>query len=310
MPLSARSWRCGTWRRTPPFPKSNWTSKPGTSWRLRPSGQGSLAGSTLAPQLRDFLLEGPALSHPAGELVRVEIVPPGADLAAADLEGAHDRQLERLAGEREDVHPLRHHDRTIGCDVDDAEIDALDAGRARAYERGDRAGDVLPAGDRRLRDVVVNGVLGEECGQLGCSHVVGPRGAEPAHHLDRAFHLAPPMRCCQFGETSVVGAAPLGSGCGWSCSERGAVGGAWPAAPVARTRISTTARIEIVKATPAATSKARSNPVARAWRKAAAAPPAWVTWIWWAAVIQATVPRAASPTEPPTSGATLTTPAA
>src|SRR6185503_440518 len=36
-------------------------------------------------------------------------------------------------------------------------------------------------------------------------------------------------------------------------------------------------------------------------------PPARVTWIWWAAVIQATLPRAASPTEPPTSGATLTT---
>src|SRR4029077_13126391 len=205
------------------------------------------------------LLEGPGLSHPAGELVRVEIVPPGADFAAADLEGAHDRQLERLTGELEDVHPLRHHDRTIGCDVDDAEIDALDAGRARAYERGDRGGDVLPAGDRRLRRVVVHGVLGEECGQLGCSGVVGPRGAEPAHHLDRAFHLAPPMRCCQFGETSVVGAATLGSGCGWLCSARVGAGGAWPAAPAALTRISTTARIAIVRATPAATRKARSN---------------------------------------------------
>src|SRR5690348_5897573 len=43
------------------------------------------------------------------------------------------------------------------------------------------------------RDVLVNGVLGEECGQLGCSHVVGPGGAEPAHYLDRAFHLVPPV---------------------------------------------------------------------------------------------------------------------
>jgi hypothetical protein len=43
------------------------------------------------------------LSHPARELVHVEIVSPGVDLAAVDLEGAHDRQLERLAGELEDV---------------------------------------------------------------------------------------------------------------------------------------------------------------------------------------------------------------
>src|SRR5258708_2486771 len=136
---------------------------------------------------------GPALFHPARELVHVEIVPPGVDLAAADLEGAHDRQLERLVGELEDVNPLRHHDRTIGRDVDDAEIDALDAWRARADERGDVVGDGVPTGDGSERDVVVNGVLGEECGQLDCSHVVGPRGAKPAHHLDWAFHLAPPV---------------------------------------------------------------------------------------------------------------------
>src|ERR1700756_3335305 len=65
-------------------------------------------------------------------------------------------------------------------------------GGARAQDRSDRVGDVLPAGDRLQRDVVIDGVLGEECGQLGCCHVVGPRGAKPAHHLDRAFHLAPP----------------------------------------------------------------------------------------------------------------------
>src|SRR5258708_8968404 len=75
---------------------------------------------------------GPALSHPARELAHIEIVPPGVDLAAADLEGAHDRQLERLVGELEDVHPLRHHDRTIACDVDDAGIDALHPCRATA----------------------------------------------------------------------------------------------------------------------------------------------------------------------------------
>jgi hypothetical protein len=60
---------------------------------------------------------------------------------------AHDRQLKRLAGKAEDVHPLGHHDRTIGCDVDDAELDALDAWRARAD--GEVVGDGLPAGDRR-----------------------------------------------------------------------------------------------------------------------------------------------------------------
>ena len=40
-------------------------------------------------------------------------------------------------------------------------------GGARADERGDRVGDGLPAGDRRQRDVVVDGVVGEKCGQLG-----------------------------------------------------------------------------------------------------------------------------------------------
>src|SRR6185312_11761953 len=65
-------------------------------------------------------------SHPAGELVHVEIVAPGADLAVTDLEGSHDRQLERLPRELEDVDPLGHHDRTICCNVDDAKLDALD----------------------------------------------------------------------------------------------------------------------------------------------------------------------------------------
>src|SRR5438132_10020968 len=134
-----------------------------------------------------------ALSHPAGELVRVEVVAPGLDLAVTDLEGPHDRQLERLVRELEDVYPLGHHDRTIGCDVDDAELDALDAWRARADERGDVVRDGLPAGDRRQRDIVVDGVVGEKCGQLGGPDIVGPRRAEPAHDLDRALHLAPPV---------------------------------------------------------------------------------------------------------------------
>src|SRR3954468_1295079 len=134
-----------------------------------------------------------ALSHPAGELVRVEVVAPGLDLAVTHLERPHHRQLERLVGELEDVHPLGHHDRTIGCDVDDAELDALDAWRARADEGSDVVRDGLPAGDRRQRDIVVDGVVGEKCGQLGGPDIVGPRRAEPAHDLDRALHLAPPV---------------------------------------------------------------------------------------------------------------------
>src|SRR6266566_5137952 len=134
----------------------------------------------------------PALSHPACELVHVEIVTPGADLAFTDLECPHDRQFKRLRRQLEDVHPLGHHDRTIGCDVDDAELDALDAWRARADERCEVVGDGLPAGDRRQGDVVVDGVVGEECRQVVGPHAVGPRCAEPAHHLDRPLHLAPP----------------------------------------------------------------------------------------------------------------------
>src|SRR6476660_5519780 len=135
---------------------------------------------------------GQYLSHPAGELVLVEIVAPGVDLAVTDLEGSHDLQLERLGRKPEDVHPLGHHDRAIGCDVDDAELDGLDAWRARADERGDRVRDGLSADDRRLRDIVVDGVVSEKCGQLGGPDIVGPRRAEPAHYLDRALHVAPP----------------------------------------------------------------------------------------------------------------------
>src|SRR5438876_12285332 len=51
-----------------------------------------------------------------------------------------------------------------------------------------RVGDVLSAGDRRQRDVVVDGIVGEKCSQLDSPDVVGPRRAEPPHHLDRAFH--------------------------------------------------------------------------------------------------------------------------
>src|SRR5258708_1708241 len=137
--------------------------------------------------------ERSSLPHPVGELVHVEIVAPRLDLAVTDLEGPHDRQLERLVRELEAVHPLGHHDRTIGCDVDDAERDALDAWGTRADERGDVVRDGLPADDRRQRDIVVDGVVGEKCGQLGDPGIVAPRRAEPAHYLDRALHLVAPV---------------------------------------------------------------------------------------------------------------------
>src|SRR6185437_12915473 len=100
----------------------------------------------------------------AVELTRVEVVPPGFDLAVVDLEGPHDSQVESLACKREDVDPLRHHDRTIGGDVDDAEFDAFDAWRTGTDERRDVVGNVLSAGDRLERDVVVHGVVSEERG--------------------------------------------------------------------------------------------------------------------------------------------------
>src|SRR5437879_1342062 len=40
--------------------------------------------------------------------------------------------------------------------------------------------------------MLVDGVVGEKCSQLDSPDVVGPRRAEPPHHLDRVFHLAPP----------------------------------------------------------------------------------------------------------------------
>src|SRR4029077_15563527 len=98
------------------------------------------------------------------ELARVEVVPPGFDLAVVDLEGSHDPQVERLAGKREDVDPLRHHDWTVGGDVDDAELNAFNAGRAGTDERGEVVGNVSSASDRLERDVVVDGVGGEERG--------------------------------------------------------------------------------------------------------------------------------------------------
>src|SRR6266571_4119075 len=135
----------------------------------------------------------PALSHPACELVHVEIVTPGADLAFIDLECPHDRQFKRLRRQLEDVHPLGHHDRTACCDVDEAEVEALDTWRARADERREVVRDGRPAGDRRQRDIVVDGVVGEKCGQLGGADIGIPCRAKPTHYFDWALHLAPPV---------------------------------------------------------------------------------------------------------------------
>src|SRR4029077_15255083 len=132
-------------------------------------------------------------SHVALELVRVVIVAPGVDLAVVDLEGPHDLQVESAAGKREDVDPLGHHDRTAGGDVDDAELNALDAGGGRTAQRRVVVGNVPPAGDRLEWNVVVHGVVGEERGQIVGAKVVGPRTAKPAHEVDRFLHLFSPV---------------------------------------------------------------------------------------------------------------------
>ena len=80
--------------------------------------------------------------------------------------------LERPVREPEDVHPLGQYDWAICCNVDDVELDALYAWRARADKRLDGVCDRLSARDRRERDVVVNGVVGEEFSQLDRPHVV------------------------------------------------------------------------------------------------------------------------------------------
>src|SRR5262249_6493514 len=120
----------------------------------------------------------PALPQLPGELICVEIVAPRVDFLVSDFEGTHDRQFERLVGELEDVDPLGHHDWTIRGDVDDAELDAFYAWRTWTNERGDRVGDLRLALDGLQRDVVVDGILGEERLQLGDVLVVGPRCAE------------------------------------------------------------------------------------------------------------------------------------
>src|SRR5580765_4139294 len=154
----------------------------------------------------------PALSHSAGELTQVEIITPGADLAFTDLEDPHDRQFEQLARRLEGIHALRHHDRTIGCDVDYAELDALDTWRARANERGKVLRNGLFAADRVHHHVVVDGRIGEECGQLSGRRIVGPRRAKPAYEFDRAFHRATPL----LGLGRALGVHPCESrtGCG------------------------------------------------------------------------------------------------
>ena len=109
-----------------------------------------------------------------GELVQVEIVAPRVDLAVSDLEDAHDRQLERLAWNLEHVHSLGHHNWTLGHDIDEMQRKALDARRPRADEGGKVVRDSLPARDRLQRDVVIDGVVAEKCGELGGSSIVGP----------------------------------------------------------------------------------------------------------------------------------------
>lgn len=106
------------------------------------------------------------LSHPSGELVEVEVVPPGLDLAVTDFERSHDRQFERPVGEREDVHSLGHYDRTIGRDVRHLEVDAFDTWPTRPDKGANRVFYVISPGDWILWNIVVDGVVGKVCGEL------------------------------------------------------------------------------------------------------------------------------------------------
>src|SRR4029077_5645016 len=87
---------------------------------------------------------------------------------------------------------LRQHDRSVGGDVDDAELNAFDAGRAGTDERRDVVGNVLSAGDRLERNVVVHGVVGEERREIFGAEVVAPRSAKPAYEVDGLLHPFPP----------------------------------------------------------------------------------------------------------------------
>src|ERR1700751_4608763 len=59
----------------------------------------------------------------------------------------------------------------------------------------------MPGGPGRMNESIklaiaslpVDGVVGEECSQLDGPEIVGPRRAEPAHHIDRTLHQAPPL---------------------------------------------------------------------------------------------------------------------
>jgi hypothetical protein len=103
------------------------------------------------------------LSHRSRELVEVEVVPPGIDLAVTDFESSHDRQFERPVGEREDVHSLGHDDRTIGRDVRHPEVDAFDTWPTRPDKGANRVFYVISPGDRILWNIMVDGVVSKEC---------------------------------------------------------------------------------------------------------------------------------------------------
>src|SRR4029077_12391005 len=143
--------------------------------------------------------EGLRLSHTAAELFRVEIVAPSLDLTVTDLEGPHDRKLKCLWRKLEDLPPLGHHDRAIGCDVGDAELDALDgryartAPCARTDERRDIFRDGLLAADWLHRHIVIHRVVVKEGNQLGGLDVIGPCRTEPAYNINRVFHLTTPF---------------------------------------------------------------------------------------------------------------------
>src|SRR5262249_40733201 len=164
-----------------------------------------------APRMRDGGGGGSAGGHLVHELLQVEVVAPGGDLAVLDLEGAHDGQLDLAGRHHEDVDALGEHDGPVGHDVPYAEVDLLGA----AGETGDERLDRVATRDRLHRDVVVYGVVGEVFGDLVGAHL-RPRGAEPADDLDRVVvvlgHGSPPGQARSI-MTADTGGRPSASTC-------------------------------------------------------------------------------------------------
>src|SRR5581483_1949021 len=135
-----------------------------------------------------------ASGHLARELLHVEVVAPGADLPGRrDLERAHDRKRDLLPAHLEAVDALGEDDVPRRGEALDLEF----APRAGRQELREGRLDLGAPADRRQRDGVIDGVVGEEAGEL--LHVAAlDRLAERSDDLFRAhescFYAGPGAR--------------------------------------------------------------------------------------------------------------------